>query len=338
MESYPDNHLCLRLARLSKPDLWSQKDAQYVFVFPKGGVGALNDQSATKVVAGDILVFSSAAATRFQITTENQMVFWHFSAQIEHILPLLGGDELSHLHNLANRLGTPRIYAADTSVASQCHKLLGEVEPRSDLAHRGQLLRVISIILAAEFNNLRASIKGLSPGDEHVIGIFEKLSISELLNLSVGELASRFSCSRRHLNRLFHYHFGLSVAALRMEMRLLKAATLLRDPSCKVINIAEECGFKHLGLFNTCFKRRFGMPPSMWRKSPDAPPDKPVSKPPCRLHTNGLCPWGLGTFPTAPQPAPGIARKAEPGRSRNPSSRNSKLRLAPSSQPPIASI
>ncbi len=29
----------------------------------------------------------------------------------------------------------------------------------------------------------------------------------------------------------------------------------------KVINVATQCGFNHLGLFNTCFKRRFGISP-----------------------------------------------------------------------------
>jgi AraC-like DNA-binding protein len=87
------------------------------------------------------------------------------------------------------------------------------------------------------------------------------------LTLSVGDLAGKFSCSRRHLNRLFHLHFGFSVAALRMEMRLLKAVSLLRNPSLKVISVAQQCGFNHLGLFNTCFKRRFGSSPGQWRKT-----------------------------------------------------------------------
>ena len=96
--------------------------------------------------------------------------------------------------------------------------------------------------------------------------VFEELSATELLTLSVGDMAHKFSCSRRHLNRLFHQHFGCSVAALRMEMRLLKALSLLRDPDVKIINVAEQCGFNHLGLFNACFKKRFGNTPGQWRK------------------------------------------------------------------------
>jgi AraC-like DNA-binding protein len=128
-----------------------------------------------------------------------------------------------------------------------------------------------------------------------MIQVFEKLSANELLGLSVGELAARFGCSKRHLNRLFHQHFGSSVAAMRMEMRLLKAVSLLRDPDTKVINVAEQCGFNHLGLFNTCFKRRFGASPGQWRKMPaqaEGQSVRPVDDSPvCALRSNGLCPW-----------------------------------------------
>jgi len=111
-----------------------------------------------------------------------------------------------------------------------------------------------------------------------------------LLNLSVTELAAKFACSRRHLNRLFHQYFGFSVAALRMEMRLLKAVSLLRDPNIKIINVASQCGFNHLGLFNTCFKRRFGNSPGEWRKGGARIVEPSAKGEKCPLGSNGLCP------------------------------------------------
>jgi hypothetical protein len=51
-----------------------------------------------------------------------------------------------------------------------------------------------------------------------------------------------------------------------MEMRLVRAAACLRNEHAKVISVAEQCGFHHLGLFNTSFKRRFGTSPGQWRK------------------------------------------------------------------------
>jgi AraC-like DNA-binding protein len=96
--------------------------------------------------------------------------------------------------------------------------------------------------------------------------VFQSLSETDFLSLSVPELAARFGCSRRHLTRLFHQFFGSSIAEFRMELRLMKVASLLRNPNVKIINIAEQCGFNQLGHFNSCFKRRFGVSPARWRK------------------------------------------------------------------------
>jgi AraC-like DNA-binding protein len=146
-----------------------------------------------------------------------------------------------------------------------------------------------------------------------MIQVFEKLSANELSSLSVGELAVRFGCSKRHLNRLFHQHFGFSVAAMRMEMRLLKAASLLRDPDIKVIHVAEQCGFNHLGLFNTCFKRRFGASPGRWRKMSardEGQSVRPVNDSlVCPLQSNSLC-SRAGNFDNR-QPAEGETTKTQ---------------------------
>jgi transcriptional regulator GlxA family with amidase domain len=123
--------------------------------------------------------------------------------------------------------------------------------------------------------------------------VLEHLSPDELLRLPVAELAGKFGWSRRHVNRLFHQHFGFSVAALKMEMRMLKAASLLRDPNAKVINVAGECGFDHPGLFNACFKKRFGISPGQWRPKASEVESQALALPvpdfSCLLAPHGLC-------------------------------------------------
>jgi hypothetical protein len=71
--------------------------------------------------------------------------------------------------------------------------------------------------------------------------------------------------------------------------------SLLRNPDAKVINVAQECGFNHLGLFNTCFKRRFGCSPGQWRKlategSPRGNSGNSGHDQDCPLGRVGLCP------------------------------------------------
>lgn len=198
---------------------------------------------------------------------------------------------------------------------------LGRIPAQVNLEHRSQLLRVAAVILAGEFNRAKSQRVGFVRPEEHMVQVFEKLTAVELLHLSVDELANRFGCSRRHLNRLFHHFFGISVAALRMEMRLLRSVTLLRDPDAKVIRVAEDCGFNHLGLFNICFKRRFGASPGEWRKramkSGGRPGQRDAEAAACPLQINGVCPLSGNSRHAggaAPCEAPPTVKKPGPAR------------------------
>ena len=67
-------------------------------------------------------------------------------------------------------------------------------------------------------------------------------------------------------------------------MRLQRARQLLVHSNAKIINVAYESGYRHLGLFNAMFKKRFGVTPSEWRqqngpKNPPGPPRSGLSRP-----------------------------------------------------------
>jgi AraC-like DNA-binding protein len=73
-------------------------------------------------------------------------------------------------------------------------------------------------------------------------------------------------CSERHFSRLFREEFGVPFHARQIELRLQRARQLLADSNAKIINIAYDSGYRHLGLFNTMFKKRFGLTPVEWRR------------------------------------------------------------------------
>ncbi len=102
---------------------------------------------------------------------------------------------------------------------------------------------------------------------ELLVEVLERLSLEEFLDLPVGELARNFGCDSKSLNQAFRQHFRLSVAGLKLEIRLLMAASLLKNPEAKVINVAAKCGFNHPGLFRACFRKSFGHSPTEWRKN-----------------------------------------------------------------------
>ena len=301
-------HLTLRLVRLKPSENWIHGANGLSFVFPKEGGGKYVSKAGTqRLVPGDVLVLNGTPEDEGGLCADErgEMVFWFFAVNFEHLFPLFASDEICMLQNVTEGFKGTKLYGASSPLARECHRLLAEVPPQFNLDHRSQLLRVVAAILSVEFKNAQPHRVGFVRAEVHMIQVLEKLSANELLSLSVGELAARFGCSKRHLNRLFHQHFGFSVAAMRMEMRLLKAASLLRDPDTKVINVAEQCGFNHLGLFNTCFKRRFGTTPGQWRKlSTQAKGQsvRPVNDSlVCPLRSNGLCPWA-GNFDNC-QPA-----------------------------------
>jgi AraC-like DNA-binding protein len=309
-------HLTLRLVRLKPSEKWTHGANGLSFVFPNGGGGKYVSADVTQRLApGDVLVLNGTLNGEGRLCADEggEMGFWFFAANFEHLFPLFASNEICLLQNVTEGFKGTRLYGASSPLAGECHKLLAEVPPQFDLDHRSQLLRVIAAILSVEFKNTQPHRVGFVRAEEHLIQVFEKLSANELLTLSVGELAARFGCSKRHLNRLFHQHFGFSVAAMRMEMRLLRAASLLRDPDTKVINVAEQCGFNHLGLFNTCFKRRFGDSPGRWRKM--SAQDEGQSVRPvngslvCPLRSNSLC-SRADNFDNC-QPAEGEASKTQ---------------------------
>ena len=59
----------------------------------------------------------------------------------------------------------------------------------------------------------------------------------------------------------------MPLRARQIELRLQRARQLLTDSDAKIINVAYDSGYRHLGLFNAMFKKRFGVTPSEWRRS-----------------------------------------------------------------------
>lgn len=322
---FDQDYFALQLVRLKPSEEWSPQKEGLCFIFPKGGVGqCVNGTATQRLTPGDILVWEGGPGSRLSVPKGAEMVFWSFFVRLEHLLPLFAGDEISLLQEVTGNFKGSKLFPASTALAMKCHRLIEEVPPQPDLEHRSHLLRVAAAILNEEFRTLHHQRVGLGQVEERIIRVFEELSADQLLALSVSELAAKFGCSRRHLNRLFHQYFGFSVGALRMEMRLLKAVSLLRDIDAKVINVAAQCGFNHLGLFNTCFKKRFGVSPGHWRKQaasgkirqPTATGHDSV----CPLQGKGLCPLFAGapggSVPLAAKPSPpgkSASAKALPG-------------------------
>ena len=291
-----NDNLNLCTIRLKATEQWKGQDEGFAFILPISGVGNyISGPFARHLSTGDVLVLNMAENNSIRVPAGEEFSFNFFTLRLEPLISLFSSQEACQLRNLADSLKTARFYLASENIAIDSHKLIGELPSQINFHHRSQLLRIAAGIFSLELNRSLCQRKTGMRVDEQITQVFEQLSVDEIMNLSASELAIKFKCSRRHLNRLFHQQFGYSVAYLKMEMRLLKAASLLRDPNAKIVSVAEDCGFNHLGMFNSLFKKRFGASPSHWRE--DAPRlDTPstslqASNPSCPLIAKGLCPW-----------------------------------------------
>lgn len=92
------------------------------------------------------------------------------------------------------------------------------------------------------------------------------LAFSYSRPLRLQEVASQIAyTSPGHLSRLFREHYGVSFQRYLQNLRLDKAAELLRATRLPVASVARRVGYRDVSRFGQHFKRRFDVTPTAWR-------------------------------------------------------------------------
>lgn len=84
-------------------------------------------------------------------------------------------------------------------------------------------------------------------------------------DLDLHALARHVGCAPHYLSRLFKQHSGKTLSQKLREIRIDRAALLLRDGSCNVTEAAFEVGYNSLSHFTKAFVAEKGARPSDWR-------------------------------------------------------------------------
>ncbi len=85
-------------------------------------------------------------------------------------------------------------------------------------------------------------------------------------SLTLRQIADRFTFSPNYLGLLFKEQTGKLYSDYVIELRMDKAADLLKDPTIKVYEVADQVGYRYLPYFSKQFKKSFGMTPNEYRK------------------------------------------------------------------------
>jgi hemolysin activation/secretion protein/AraC-like DNA-binding protein len=262
-----ERHLILQELVLRPSGEWTPQAGGWTVVrVAEGGGYWLHDGTARELNAGDVAVMNANARALFRSSQLGPLKLQFFSVQPQFLNGVL---TVSEFHQLEAVSGGPPpgvlIFAATDPVAQKFSRIADR--PRGDnLSLRCALLQLWSSAL----NGLLATPVVESAGSNKLQDRFRQLvgrmTEAELAESSLAELARQLHCSERHFSRVFREEFGVPLRARQTELRLQRAKQLLADSDAKVINVAYESGYRHLGLFNAMFKKRFGVTPSEWRQ------------------------------------------------------------------------
>ncbi len=84
--------------------------------------------------------------------------------------------------------------------------------------------------------------------------------------LSLGDVAEHVNLSSSYFGRLFKSISGTSHNVFLNNVRLEKARQLLAETTDAEVKICEKVGFNNISYFSTLYKKKYGVPPSVFRE------------------------------------------------------------------------
>ncbi|MFD0671400.1 response regulator [Cohnella sp. GCM10027633] len=105
----------------------------------------------------------------------------------------------------------------------------------------------------------------VSGGIEAVEAIRKHIDGSYMNELSLTMLAERFHINATYLSELFKKQTGTTFVDYVAQVRIGKAAELLRDPQLRLSDIAELVGFANASYLSSVFKKHYGISPNEFR-------------------------------------------------------------------------
>ncbi|GAA0382156.1 response regulator [Paenibacillus motobuensis] len=85
-------------------------------------------------------------------------------------------------------------------------------------------------------------------------------------NITLKDIAQQFSFSPNYLGYIFKEEVGKSFSEVLITMRMERARELLKDPTLKIYEVADQVGYRYIPYFSKQFRETFGMTPAEYRK------------------------------------------------------------------------
>ena len=261
-----ESHLILQEVKLRPSGEWTPPACGWLVVRISEGVGYhLYGGTAREFKAGDGFATSIGSQFNLRASQLGTLTLEYFSVNPQLLNGVLTVAEGHQLSQAGKEVGERLITFTATDPLGQKFSRLVSQSQRESLPARSALLQFWSQVVAGTLAQPTEAANGQKL-HERFRQLVAHMTDVELATHSLTELAAQLHCSERHFSRMFREEFGVPLRARQTELRLQRARQLLADANAKIINVAYESGYRHLGLFNAMFKKRYGLTPSEWRQ------------------------------------------------------------------------
>jgi AraC-like DNA-binding protein len=262
-----ERHLMLQELTLRPSEEWKPQISNWLVARVTEGVGYwLQDGTARELKVGDGFIVGGNVPVLLRASQLGLLKLQCFTVQPRYLNGLLSASEWHRMKvTSASPLRRVAIFAANEPVAQKFSRI-SDLLPDHGLSLRCAMLQIWSGAL----HNLMAAPIATFTGKMKLYKRFQQLvgnmTEAELADASLADLAAEVNCSEKHFSRLYSEEFGVTFHERKIELRLQWAQQLLTESDIKIVNVAYNCGYRHLSLFNSMFKKRFGVTPSQWRQ------------------------------------------------------------------------
>ena len=152
------------------------------------------------------------------------------------------------------------------SVRTQVEVMLDEYAGKGRARHTMLMARFIQLVVElSRLYERRAAFSECSQSGIADVAAYMERHFAE--NLNIEQLAAIANYSPRHFLRLFSETYGVTPRQYIIERRMNRAVALLKNSDISITQIAHICGFTDSNYFGSAFKEKFGLSPTLYRRS-----------------------------------------------------------------------
>lgn len=257
-------HLVLQEAKLFAGADWRPESTGWVFAQATKGISYwIGGGKTCEVKPGMVFCAPPGLKAALRVSVLSAELLHWFAIDPNELVGVVSYRERKLIDSAAHSDVARWVYPADSETAKTFEQIL-RVPSNQLLRRRVRMIELFFSVVASHQGAVQTDKQLDARGRIHEVlaGIPE----NQLLHITLPELARELNCSERHVSRMFREEIGVTFRSKQKELRLEKARHMLVSSDEKILNIALECGYRHLGLFSVLFKRRFKVTPSEMRR------------------------------------------------------------------------